>query len=82
MYGNLVALQNCKHTHLHRYAAHQVAAGPLRTGLAALLDLVFAGCSLGTSCLVSFVLVCALPLRQSLGQRLMCIYPVREVGFI
>ncbi|KAF5830721.1 hypothetical protein DUNSADRAFT_14127 [Dunaliella salina] len=61
-----------------RYAAHQVAAGPVRTGLAALLDLALVCCSLGVSSLVSLVLVCLLPLRQSLGQRLMRIYPVRE----
>uniref|UniRef100_A0A7S3VKM3 Uncharacterized protein n=2 Tax=Dunaliella tertiolecta TaxID=3047 RepID=A0A7S3VKM3_DUNTE len=63
-----------------RYAAHQVAAGPVRTGLAALLDLVLVCCSLGVSSVVSVVLVCLLPLRQSLGQRLMRIYPVREIA--
>lgn len=57
-----------------------MAAGPVRTALAALLDLLLVCCSLGVSSLVSAALVCALPLRQTLGQRLMRIYPVEEVG--
>jgi hypothetical protein len=43
------------------------------------LDLLLVCISFGVSSVLSAVLCCALPLRQSLAQRLLRIYPVREV---
>ncbi|KAJ9530224.1 hypothetical protein QJQ45_023516 [Haematococcus lacustris] len=63
-----------------RYPEHTLAAGFWRTSTAALVDILFLCATAGISVLVSLVLSCLLPHRQTCGQLLLGIHCEQEVS--